>query len=524
MKNLFLMIFCSLCIGANGQTQNPLGSTMVKAIEESDSIVNVISDTIVAVNDSATVIDNPITAPDSTTKVAEYDVMTISNDSTAQEVTAVDSCAVKKEELKSDVILYLEKLAIFKGDSTINDSIKSIIYTSITEYIMDVKDSSENPVSPANPNFLSLVFNEKDINTSITVPEYSVNGANSADMKLDNSYADSFKKSEGEAILDETKNSVVTTSPKNVDYSQSTMPEAPKNEKMPKKKKKEFLAIDNIDVPTTNMATDAPPAPKLWKHSFSSSIQVSEAYISKNWYQGGESNFNLISDQLYNVEYDHNNILFTTGVQWKLGISTTPSDEYHKISINDDLFQINSKLGIKAVKDWYYTVSLLFKTQLFDSYGSNSETRKSAFFSPGEFNLGVGMSYNKKIAERKFETSVMLAPLSYNLKFSLDEELAAKAGIKDGKLCDNQVGSSLEGTFKWEFYPNLTWTSRVFYFTDYKSILADIETGLNFVFNRFFSTKIYLHARYDDSVAKNVHNNHLQFKEMLSFGFNYKFK
>ena len=208
----------------------------------------------------------------------------------------------------------------------------------------------------------------------------------------------------------------------------------------------------------------------------------------------------------------------------KLGISTTPSDTYHKFSINDDLFQINSKLGIKAVKDWYYTVSLLFKTQLFNSYGANSEVKNSAFFSPGEFNLGVGMSYNKKIAPKKFETSVMLAPLSYNLKFSLDEELAyRKAGIKEGRF-DNQVGSSLEGTFKWEFYPNLTWTSRVFYFTDYKSVLADLETGLNFVFNRFFSTKIYLHARFDDSVPRNKHNNHLQFKEMLSFGFNYKFK
>ena len=134
------------------------------------------------------------------------------------------------------------------------------------------------------------------------------------------------------------------------------------------------------------------------------------------------------------------------------------------------------------------------------------------------------MSYNKKIAPKKFETSVMLAPLSYNLKFSLDKDLAAKAGIKDGKLYENQVGSSFEGTFKWEFYPNLTWTSRVFYFTDYKSALADVETGLNFVFNRFFSTRIYLQARYDDSIEANKNKNYLQFKEMLSFGFNYKFK
>ena len=388
---------------------------------------------------------------------------------------------------------------------------------------MDIKDSSENPISPINPNFLSLVFNEKKIDTAVNIPKYDI-ASSATSLSLDNSYIKSLAKSDSEIIIEDAKDNVISNNPQDVDFTNKSMPKAPKNEKMSKKEKKEFVSIENLDTPSTSITTEAPPTPKLWKHGFVSSIQVSQAYISENWYQGGESNFNLISDQLYNVEYDHNNILFTTSAQWKLGVSTAPSDTVHNMSINDDLFQINSKLGIKAVKDWYYTVSVLFKTQLFNSYPANSKTRSSAFFSPGEFNVGVGMSYNKKIAPKKFETSVMLAPLSYNLKFSLDKDLAAKAGIKDGKLYENQVGSSFEGTFKWEFYPNLTWTSRVFYFTDYKSALADVETGLNFVFNRFFSTRIYLQARYDDSIEANKNKNYLQFKEMLSFGFNYKFK
>ena len=502
MKN-FTITFALLCMScvfcsANAQTTtDSIAAEVPMLINDS-----IITETMV----SETVVD----AIDST-------IMAI------EEVATLDSSAVIKECVKNDVISYLEKLAIFKGDSTVNDSIKAIIYTSITEYIMDIKDSSENPVSPINPNFLSLVFNEKKIDTNVNVPSYNVSSATDG-LTLDDSYAKSMAKSDSEAILEEAKKSVLSNNPEDVEYTNATMPKAPKNERMSKKEKKEFVSVEKLDTPTTDITTEAPPTPKLWKHGFVSSIQVSQAYISKNWYQGGESNFNLISDQLYNVEYDHNNILFTTSAQWKVGVYTTPSDQYHKLSINDDLFQINSKLGIKAVKDWYYTVSALFKTQLFNSYKSNSMEKSSAFFSPGELNVGVGMSYNKKVAPKKFETSVMLAPLSYNLKFSLDETLAANAGIKDGKLYENQVGSSLEGTFKWEFYPNLTWTSRVFYFTDYKSVLADIETGLNFVFNRFFSTKIYLHARYDDSILGNKDKHYLQFKEMLSFGFNYKFK
>ena len=57
----------------------------------------------------------------------------------------------------------------------------------------------------------------------------------------------------------------------------------------------------------------------------------------------------------------------------------------------------------------------------------------------------------------------------------------------------------------------------------YKYAQSDIETGMDIAFNRYFSTKIYLHARYDDSIEKNKHGNYFQFKELLSFGFNYKF-
>ena len=495
MKNFTITLLCLSCMlfSANAQTTT-------------DSIAAVVP---MLINDSIVSEVNSEAMDSTIMKIEEYAI--------------IDSAIVVKESVKNDVISYLEKLAIFKGDSTVNDSIKAIIYSSITEYIMDIKDSSENPVSPVNPNFLSLVFNEKKIDTAVNVPSYCIS-SDAAALTLDDSYAKSITKSDSEIIIEDAKDNVISNNPQDVDFTNKSMPKAPKNEKMSKKEKKEFVSIENLDTPSTSITTEAPPTPKLWKHGFVSSIQVSQAYISENWYQGGESNFNLISDQLYNVEYDHNNILFTTSAQWKLGISTAPSDTVHDMSINDDLFQINSKLGIKAVKDWYYTVSVLFKTQLFNSYPANSTTRSSAFFSPGEFNVGVGMSYNKKIAPKKFETSVMLAPLSYNLKFSLDKELAAKAGIKDGKLYENQVGSSLEGTFKWEFYPNLTWTSRVFYFTDYKSALADIETGLNFVFNRFFSTRIYLQARFDDSIEANKDKKYMQFKELLSFGFNYKFK
>lgn len=260
-----------------------------------------------------------------------------------------------------------------------------------------------------------------------------------------------------------------------------------------------------------------------WKHTYTGGLQVSQSYISDNWYQGGESNFNLLNDQNYGVKFDNQKLLlFTTDVIWRLGLITSTSDTYHKIQVNDDLFQVTTKFGVKAAKNWYYTLAINFNTQLFNSFEANSNTLSSAPFSPGNLNIGLGMSYNYTNEAKKFETSVMLAPLAYNLKFSLDEDLAYANGIPLGELHLNQIGSSAEATFKWEFYKNLTWTGRGFYFTDYHRTLGELETGLNFAFNKYFSTRIYVQSRYDNSVVeRSANGSFFQFKEVLSFGLNY---
>ncbi|MEG2162912.1 MAG: DUF3078 domain-containing protein [Bacteroidales bacterium] len=398
----------------------------------------------------------------------------------------------------------------------------------ITDYIMSVSDINLNSERIADPMFLSLVFGKYEAPRSVVLSQKVVSmgnvGGNNR-LKLDDNALERFSVSNADIVKRNAYLYVLTNHPENVKYTTLTLPAAPKPEKSTRPMRKNMISINTPPpVPVTNLPLETPPPPKLWKNHYTSSIQVSEAYISANWYQGGESNFNLISDQLYTVNFDNKKkLLFSTSVQWKLGINTAPSDSVHKLRINEDLFQINSMFGIKAFKSWYYTVSMQFKTQFFNSFETNSNKQITSAFSPGELNIGLGLSYNRKIEPRKFETSIMFAPLSYNLKFALREDLAAKAGIADGKLFVNQVGSSFEANFKWEFYRNLSWNARIFYFTNYKYILSDLETGMNFAFNRYFSTRIYLHARYDDSVAKNKRGNHLQFKQLLSFGFNYKF-
>lgn len=435
---------------------------------------------------------------------------------------------------------FLSKLSVYTNDSLVakkyappvDSTGKAIPYSSISEMLMktpvSVNDSAEAIPSPM---FLSLIFEnfeqELPYDTGIALKDTCLKMPDGKrELDIDDSCSRRFKPSNSELLLLNARIAAINRQPELVRYSKCDMPDVPVptlvTRSMSKNRVSAIKPKDMPDGKELNLAS--PPKPKLWKHNFSSSVQVSQAYISENWYQGGESNFNIISDQLFSTSFDNKRkLIFTASVQWKLGVNTSPSDTCHAYKVNEDLFQVNSKFGIKAIKDWYYTVSLVFKTQFFNSYPANSNDKTASLLSPGELNLGVGMSYNKKIEERKFETSIMLSPLSYNLKFSLDKEIAALSGIPDEKLFQNQVGSSVEATFKWEFYPNLSWTARVFYFTNYKYAQSDIETGMDIAFNRYFSTKIYLHARYDDSIEKNKHGNYFQFKELLSFGFNYKF-
>lgn len=469
----------------------------------------------------------------------------IKNKGTVPDTTKSKKKSVKKappkptpEELA--IADFLSKLSVYTNDSLVakkyappvDSTGKAIPYSSISEMLMktpvSVNDSADAIPSPM---FLSLIFEnfeqELPYDTGIALKDTCLKMPDGKrELDIDDSCSRRFKPSNSELLLLNARIAAINRQPELVRYSKRDMPDVPVptlvTRSMSKNRVSAIKPKDMPDGKELNLAS--PPKPKLWKHNFSSSVQVSQAYISENWYQGGESNFNIISDQLFSTSFDNKRkLIFTASVQWKLGVNTSPSDTCHAYKVNEDLFQVNSKFGIKAIKDWYYTVSLVFKTQFFNSYPANSNDKTASLLSPGELNLGVGMSYNKKIEERKFETSIMLSPLSYNLKFSLDKEIAALSGIPDEKLFQNQVGSSVEATFKWEFYPNLSWTARVFYFTNYKYAQSDIETGMDIAFNRFFSTKIYLHARYDDSIEKNKHGNYFQFKELLSFGFNYKF-
>ena len=262
--------------------------------------------------------------------------------------------------------------------------------------------------------------------------------------------------------------------------------------------------------------------PNFWTKGGNSYLQFSQNYISSNWYKGGESTISLLSGFVWQANYDDKQrTQIENKIEWKLGFITAPSDTLHSYKANNDLLRITSKVGYKAISNWYYTLSGEFKTQFFSNYETNTNNLVSSFLSPAELNLGLGMDY-KYTKDGICNLSVLINPINYTLYSIADDRLdPTKFNIKEGNKRESVWGSKVEATWKWKLMETLMWESRFSYTTNYEKVLAEWENTFTFTFNKYLSTKLFFHGRFDDGVSKEPDDSYLQIQELLSFGLNY---
>ena len=265
--------------------------------------------------------------------------------------------------------------------------------------------------------------------------------------------------------------------------------------------------------------------PNFWKLSGSGSLHFTQNYFSENWYQGGENNYSFLGLLTLNANYDNKkNIQWENRLEARLGFQTTgESDQYHSMKPTDNLLRLTTKLGYKAYKTIFYSTQVQAQTQLVPLYEANTDIIRTDFLSPLNLTISVGIDYKFETKNHKFKGNVYLAPCAYNMRYVRRMELATRYGIEEGRHAFHNFGPSITVNANWQIVQNISWSTRIFWISDFNYTNIEWENTINFTINKYLTAKLFAYPKFDDSNRKSngEEQNFLMFKEWLSLGLSY---
>lgn len=259
-----------------------------------------------------------------------------------------------------------------------------------------------------------------------------------------------------------------------------------------------------------------------WRREAVIMLQVTQNYVTNNWYQGGSSSFAGLGTAKGQISYISDQFTWENTGEWRMGGTTIANDSLHKVNTTDDMFRVYTKANLCIIPKLFASVSGELETRLLPTYRSNSNELKSGPFSPVRFNAAVGIDWKPVKG-----LSLSVSPLSYKVVHVRDTARVRVKdyGLKEGQQTQHNIGSSVRLEYTWKPVREVELEMRFFTYTNYKDVEIDLEVNCDFIINRFLSARLQLHPRYDSSVImKGDKHAKLQFRELLSIGFAHKFR
>ena len=259
-----------------------------------------------------------------------------------------------------------------------------------------------------------------------------------------------------------------------------------------------------------------------WRREATLMAQITQNYVTRNWYQGGSSSFAGLGIAKGQVSYISDRFTWENTGEWRMGGSTVSADSLHKVNTTDDLFRIYSKANLRIVPKIFTSLSAEIETRLLPTYKSNSMELKSAPFSPFRFNAAFGVDF-KPVPN----LSISVSPLSYKVIHIMDTARVKPTdyGLLAGQRTQHNIGSSVRVEYTWKPVREVSLEAKFYTYTNYRHVEIDLEVNCDFIITRFMSARLMLHPRYDSSVIMEGDDHaKIQFRELLSIGFAHKFR
>lgn len=292
-----------------------------------------------------------------------------------------------------------------------------------------------------------------------------------------------------------------------------------------------FIPLDETDMLKNIDLSGEKIAPKYWYFNFLAGVDISQNQVSENWHKGGRSSLNVNTRFYGRLTYSKSLLKWVNTLEYKLGFFKQPETTKRKVQIGEDVFRLQSNLGIKAKRNWYYTFDVSLNSQLLNNY-SLEESLTTRPFAPIKMNAGLGVKYD--IDKKNFQGnpfsrlrfSVNLAPVAAQLIYVWSSDVDKKrVGLTEDETYKLNLGSTVKANCLWDFNGVSNWESRLFYNTSYQHTEIEFENTFTYGLTRFLTAKININLRYDDSVILDEPKtamNLLQYNELMSIGFTYK--
>ncbi len=289
------------------------------------------------------------------------------------------------------------------------------------------------------------------------------------------------------------------------------------------------IQLDGGHIPVTTIDRDIirKKEHSPWDKKLHVLMQLSQIAISENWHLGGNNYMAILGVIKGNLNYNNGKkVQWENNLEWRAGFNSIDPEtapDSVKLMVNDDILKFNSKYGLKATGNFFYSTSLEVETQLFNNRVSATDTTlKAKLFTPVRFNIGIGMDYKYKDI-----LSIALSPLAFQYTY-VNDTIHVDPSLFDIEKGQNQlkeIGSKLIIELKsYRPIPSLKLDSKLNFYTNYKKIEVDWEITAELTFNRFFSTRLFLNPRYySTALYKDEEKARIQMKEMLTLGFSYRF-